>query len=159
MWVFPQRYKDTSSYLFNVGSKNQNTHSKSSNTKYMYANQSLTGVPSTFKPPKSFTLEIYLLAWDYSGCIVPKIKWIGLFGLYKITLQNVRFVWGNSITEKEIHWKFLINFIRNQKYRNRLQAFIFSQLDWAEMCRFSFAFIYTRSKPKYFCTHNLRSVK
>ena len=34
MWVFPQRYKDTSSYLFNVGSKNQNTHIKSSNTKY-----------------------------------------------------------------------------------------------------------------------------
>ena len=35
MLVFPQRYKDTISYLFNIGSKNQNTHIKSSNTKYL----------------------------------------------------------------------------------------------------------------------------
>ena len=57
-----------------------------------------------------------------------KIKWNCLFGLDKITLQNVRFVWGNSITVKEIHSKFLINFIRNQKYCNRLQAFILVSL-------------------------------
>ena len=31
--IFHQRYKDTISFLFNIGSKNQKTHIKSSNTK------------------------------------------------------------------------------------------------------------------------------
>ena len=35
MWVFVQRYKDTNSYLDNIGSKNLSTHIKTSQTKYI----------------------------------------------------------------------------------------------------------------------------
>jgi len=78
-----------------------------------------------------------------------KIKWNGLFGLDKITLQNVRFVWGNSITVKEIHSKFLINFIRNQKYCNRLQALILVSLTGPRFLHFDLL-LYTQDQ-----SHNI----